>query len=72
MSSIDDIKHKDVPAPTDPKTALARLKDGNQSYQQGNYKTDTLDGRDKRVDSQYPFAAILSCADSRVVPELNV
>lgn len=52
--------------------ALDRLKAGNQ-----NFKTDKLDGnlqnssrREELVGGQHPFAIILSCADSRVVPEL--
>ena len=52
--------------------ALKRLKDGNKKFQK-----DCLDGklqdserRAELVGGQAPFAAILSCADSRVPPEL--
>lgn len=52
--------------------ALGRLKTGNK-----NFVADRLDGklqnssrREDLVGGQEPYAIILSCADSRVVPEL--
>lgn len=54
-----------------PSTALRRLLDGNARYAAN--KIDAKDfsaGRAARVKAQYPIAAILSCADSRVAPEL--
>ena len=52
--------------------SLKRLKEGNSRFTE-----DILDGklqdsarRDKLVDGQEPYAIILGCADSRVVPEL--
>ena len=52
--------------------ALERLKSGN-----ANFVSDSLDGklqnssrRTELESGQHPFAIILSCADSRVVPEL--
>ena len=51
--------------------ALTRLKAGNE-----NFVADKLDGklndssrRNELTGSQHPFVIILSCADSRVVPE---
>ncbi len=51
---------------------INRLKEGNQRFE-----SDKLDGklqdssrRDQLTGGQKPYAIILSCADSRVVPEL--
>ncbi|MCF8467698.1 MAG: carbonic anhydrase [Sneathiella sp.] len=54
-----------------PDAALQRLMEGNMRYvantpNQRDFSAD----RAARVKSQYPIAAILSCADSRVAPEL--
>jgi carbonic anhydrase len=55
----------------DPEGALQRLLDGNARYASGNRaNTDFSVGRAQRALTQRPFAAILSCADSRVSPEL--
>jgi carbonic anhydrase len=54
-----------------PDAALRRLLDGNARYAAN--KLDAKDfsvGRAARAKAQYPIAAILSCADSRVAPEL--
>jgi carbonic anhydrase len=54
-----------------PDAALRRLLDGNARY--ASNKLDAKDfsvGRAARAKAQYPIAAILSCADSRVAPEL--
>lgn len=52
--------------------ALKLLKDGNKRYVKGDLRhphTDP-DRRHELTAAQHPFAVILSCADSRVVPEL--
>jgi carbonic anhydrase len=55
-------------APTD---ALARLLQGNERYvANAPANKDYSAGRAARVTAQYPIAAILGCADSRVSPEL--
>lgn len=54
-----------------PADALKRLMDGNERYVKNELQErDFSAGRAARAQAQYPFAAILSCADSRVAPEL--
>jgi carbonic anhydrase len=54
-----------------PDAALKRIMDGNARYVAGNRRNrDFSAGRAARAKSQHPVAAILSCADSRVAPEL--
>lgn len=63
----------DEPAPNaiDPEAALQRLMQGNERYAaNAPEQKDYSAGRAARVSAQYPIAAILSCADSRVSPEL--
>ncbi len=63
----------DAPGPNaiPPDEALKRLMDGNARYAVNTSKNkDFSAGRAARVKGQYPIAAILGCADSRVSPEL--
>jgi carbonic anhydrase len=54
-----------------PADALKRIMDGNARYVANSpNERDFSSGRAARAQGQYPIAAILSCADSRVGPEL--
>ncbi len=58
-------------APVSPDEALQRLMGGNARYVANQpINTDHSAGRASRAQGQQPFAAIVSCADSRVAPEL--
>jgi carbonic anhydrase len=53
-----------------PDAALARLMQGNARYVQGvSRRHDFKHEREPLTRGQNPFAAILSCADSRIAPE---
>jgi carbonic anhydrase len=54
-----------------PADALKRLMDGNGRYASNQPTSkDFSAGRAARATAQYPVAAVLGCADSRVSPEL--
>ena len=58
-------------APVTPEEAIQRLIDGNARYVGNTQVTaDHSAGRASRSMGQQPFAAIVSCSDSRVAPEL--
>lgn len=57
--------------PVSPDEALQRLIAGNARYvANAAINTDHSVGRVERAEGQQPFAAIVSCSDSRVAPEL--
>jgi carbonic anhydrase len=60
------------PYPKDAAEALARLKEGNQRFADGNtrHAHESADWRKHLVSDQKPFATILGCSDSRVPIEL--
>ncbi|MES0807966.1 carbonic anhydrase [Roseibium sp. SCPC15] len=59
------------PSPASADEALQRLKDGNARYVANEpIYTDHSHGRTLRSLGQQPFAAVVACSDSRVVPEL--
>ena len=53
-------------------SALEHLKSGNTNFVNDALNNDSQDSsrRKEVVDSQKPYAVILTCSDSRVVPEL--
>lgn len=58
-------------APVSPEEALQRLVEGNSRYvANAAINTDYSMARVSRAQGQQPFAAIVSCSDSRVAPEL--
>ncbi|MGC1381656.1 MAG: carbonic anhydrase [Candidatus Baltobacteraceae bacterium] len=63
-----------APVPTTASTEelLARLMAGNKRFVHNDFPTTfrTAEKRALLVEGQAPFAAILGCADSRVIPEL--
>ncbi|KRP98859.1 carbonic anhydrase [Bradyrhizobium yuanmingense] len=71
---VDAKEAKRLPKPDNllaPDAALTRLLEGNDRYVHGAPRVD--DFRRERpvlVEGQNPYAAVLSCADSRVAPEL--
>lgn len=67
---------KQEPSPPKPENAIpadaamARLMEGNKRYQRGVAKRhDFRAEREALVGGQNPYAAIISCADSRIAPE---
>ena len=66
------IPERDDGATLSSKEARARLEDGNLRFVQGlsQHTDQSLVRRKKLADGQAPFAALLTCADARVPPEL--
>ncbi|QOZ56205.1 carbonic anhydrase [Bradyrhizobium sp. CCBAU 53338] len=66
-------EHKAPPKPQNvlsPDAALKRLMDGNARYVEGvTRRHDFRHEREALAGGQNPFAAVLSCADSRIAPE---
>src|SRR6188474_3044029 len=60
-----------APNAISPDVALQRLMEGNARYAANSpNERDFSAGRAARAGAQFPIASILSCADSRVAPEL--
>jgi carbonic anhydrase len=66
-----DPNHSDQPSVA-PAEAISKLKEGNGRYTSGNlqHPGQTAERRTELANTQHPFAAILSCSDSRVPPEI--
>ncbi len=71
LAAMPTIAHAAAPNAISPDEALARITAGNERYA-ANTSTnkDFSAGRLDRAQGQYPIAAIVSCADSRVAPEI--
>jgi len=62
---------KETQAALTPQMALQMLKDGNDRFVSGTMKKRDLTKQVKATGSgQFPFAAVVSCLDSRAAPEL--
>lgn len=64
---------QDTAAPSTPTEALARLVEGNRRFAADDFSSIPRDLKvlkEHTADKQEPFAAVLSCADSRVPVEL--
>jgi carbonic anhydrase len=66
-----DPTHSDQPSVA-PAEAISKLKEGNGRYTSGNlqHPGQTAERRTELANTQSPFAAIVSCSDSRVPPEI--
>jgi len=73
LASGADAKEKQPPKPENvlsPEAALKRLLKGNERYVEGVMaRHDFKREREALVGGQNPYAAVLSCADSRIAPE---
>lgn len=71
QTAVADI-HPVNPNPISPNEAIRRLLDGNQRFiqQKRQYPAQSLERLRLVAKAQYPFAAILGCADSRVPAEI--
>lgn len=75
ISALAGIAHAKPPPKPDnvlsPDQAIKRLTEGNERYLSGKTQNRKFAAtREALVGGQNPYAAILSCADSRVSPEL--
>jgi carbonic anhydrase len=68
IADIHPVNHN----PISPNEAIKRLLDGNQRFihQKPKYPDQSLEHLRLVAKAQYPFAAILGCADSRVPAEI--
>jgi carbonic anhydrase len=71
LAQAADPSHSDQPSAA-PADAISKLKEGNGRYTSGNlqHPGQTTERRSELAKTQSPFAAIVSCSDSRVPPEI--
>jgi len=64
--------HSPAEAVTDSEQALRYIKEGNARFVENRGITRDTNAEDRRVlkSGQKPFAAVITCADSRVAPEI--
>ncbi|MGB7441083.1 MAG: carbonic anhydrase [Coleofasciculaceae cyanobacterium] len=72
MKSEQAIAASPVLEPLSPDAALQRLMDGNQRFvkQKSKHPDQSRVRMQEVAQAQHPFATVLSCADSRVTPEI--
>ncbi len=69
--ALAQVQTKETQAAMTPSAALARLKEGNARFVAGRLKTRDWNAKVIATASgQYPFAAVLSCMDSRAPAEI--
>lgn len=72
FATLQTAMAQNMPAPTTPDAALKEMVDGNARYASGKLTSPDHDLkllREHNEEKQEPFAAVLSCADSRVPVE---
>lgn len=70
-TALSSVQTKESQAAMTPKQALAELREGNARFVSGQSRVRNLTAQVKATaSSQYPFAVILSCLDSRQPIEL--
>ncbi|HEY6928957.1 MAG TPA: carbonic anhydrase family protein [Thermoanaerobaculia bacterium] len=70
-ATMSNVQTKESQAAMAPAKALTALKDGNKRFVAGKSIQKDLPAKVKATkDGQYPFAAVLSCMDSRVPAEI--
>src|SRR5215472_12127486 len=71
LAQAADPSHSDQPSVV-PAEAISKLKEGNGRYTSGDlqHPGQTTERRTELAKTQHPFAAIVSCSDSRVPPEI--
>src|SRR5258705_12491000 len=67
-----DPAHSDQPSVA-PAEAISKLKEGNVRYTSGTlqHPDPTTERLAELAKTQHPFAAIVSCSDSRVPPDID-
>ena len=71
MDIHDKVKNKEILSKMTPSLALDMLKEGNKRFVENNtIERDHSWHIKETIDSQHPFAIVLGCIDSRVMPSI--